>query len=450
LWVAREGQPSQLLVDWKPGVSGYFPLAAGPLADNQRFGKVWLLPYMTNKNAAQVHPLAQTWYDEVIISTQKIADPSAGTTTPTPATTTLSALPGNTAMDLGIYQCTDPVGESAANCRSVTDYSGMVYDPSRQRMVVFGGGHASTNYNAVNTFQTGALKWVEEYLPTPATLMTVANYDYTRGAWLSGPTGAYPLPAARHTVDQMVVVGDELILLATVEGNGMFTAGDQNPYTSYKFATHGRIAHYNFVTKSWSFASEEGITDWPGTALDPVSGKVVVLGTYTLSLYDPVARTRTAIFDFSTSAGAAHLKDESGNPVSNALLGINRNLVYFPPKDRFYYIGGAGTVFELNLDRSNFGNSTVTSLTTSGTPLPGQEMGFAYDSKYKIIGGGPIANVFYAFDPATKTWTSKVVQGGTPGSLAFHAIDYDPVNDVFIFLTDYASGRRTWAYRYAP
>jgi len=76
LWGARDGQPSVLLIDWRPGIGGYFPLAAGKLADNERFGKVWLLPYMTNKDPTQIHDLAQTWYDELIISTQRIADPA--------------------------------------------------------------------------------------------------------------------------------------------------------------------------------------------------------------------------------------------------------------------------------------------------------------------------------------------------------------------------------------
>jgi hypothetical protein len=76
LWIAREGQPSALVIDWKPGVAGYFPLAAGPPREDQRFGKVWLLPYMTSKDWRQIHPLAQTWYDELIISRQRIPDPA--------------------------------------------------------------------------------------------------------------------------------------------------------------------------------------------------------------------------------------------------------------------------------------------------------------------------------------------------------------------------------------
>lgn len=76
LWAARDGEPSQLIIDWNPGVSGYFPLTAGPALQNQRFGKVFLLPYMTGKDASQPHDLAQTWYDELIISTQRIPDPA--------------------------------------------------------------------------------------------------------------------------------------------------------------------------------------------------------------------------------------------------------------------------------------------------------------------------------------------------------------------------------------
>jgi hypothetical protein len=70
LWAAREGKASELVVNWGP-----YNLSAGSLADNQRFGKVWLLPYHTGKSGAQAHPTAYTWYDELIISRNKIADP---------------------------------------------------------------------------------------------------------------------------------------------------------------------------------------------------------------------------------------------------------------------------------------------------------------------------------------------------------------------------------------
>jgi hypothetical protein len=67
LWVAREGQPSQQVLNFGP-----FNINADI---GEQYGKVWLLPYHTGKDPTQVHPTGYTWYDELIISTSKIADP---------------------------------------------------------------------------------------------------------------------------------------------------------------------------------------------------------------------------------------------------------------------------------------------------------------------------------------------------------------------------------------
>jgi len=70
LWGAREGKPSELIIQWGP-----YSLTAGTAGTNERYGKVWLLPYNTGKDATQTNPVAYTWYDELIISRNKIADP---------------------------------------------------------------------------------------------------------------------------------------------------------------------------------------------------------------------------------------------------------------------------------------------------------------------------------------------------------------------------------------
>jgi hypothetical protein len=77
LWAARENKPPQLLINWRPGIGGYFPLTATDpnTGDEQSFGKVWLLPYMTATNETVAHPLMTTWYDELIISRQAIKFP---------------------------------------------------------------------------------------------------------------------------------------------------------------------------------------------------------------------------------------------------------------------------------------------------------------------------------------------------------------------------------------
>jgi hypothetical protein len=70
LWIAREGQTSEPVIDWGP-----YNLTAGDPSENQRFGKVWLLPYSTDKDSSQAHPTAYTWYDELIVSSEPIPDP---------------------------------------------------------------------------------------------------------------------------------------------------------------------------------------------------------------------------------------------------------------------------------------------------------------------------------------------------------------------------------------
>ena len=70
LWIARQGQPSQIVIDWGP-----YNLSAGNPHENQKYGKIWLLPYHTDKNSSQSTSTAYTWYDELIVSRRRIPDP---------------------------------------------------------------------------------------------------------------------------------------------------------------------------------------------------------------------------------------------------------------------------------------------------------------------------------------------------------------------------------------
>jgi hypothetical protein len=90
LWAAREGEASEPLINFT------INLSAGDPTLNQRFGKIWLLPYHTGKDATQVHPVCFTWYDELIISSQPIADPVVGTLPPEP--TSLGSAQGAQAL----------------------------------------------------------------------------------------------------------------------------------------------------------------------------------------------------------------------------------------------------------------------------------------------------------------------------------------------------------------
>lgn len=84
LWVARQGQPSKLVIDLSPRPVTFLGMTIPgmghgyDLANNEpaaKYGKLILGPYHTGKNPEQVHPVGYIWYDELIISTQPIQDP---------------------------------------------------------------------------------------------------------------------------------------------------------------------------------------------------------------------------------------------------------------------------------------------------------------------------------------------------------------------------------------
>jgi hypothetical protein len=355
---------------------------------------------------------------------------------------TLSGLADETALDLGQFDCTDVDGEDPGYCRQATDYSGFVYDPHNHKMLLYGGGHATTMTDSIHVLDLGgSLEWTDLYPPTPCAEMTAANLDSTNGAWLAGLAGPYPRPVSTHTYDMLAVAPllDEFIVIART-----FTGGTCNPVGN---DIGGRIAHFDGVGRTWSFSpTAEGATyeltvNIPASEPDPVSGKIVLVSNGGLSLYEPATRTYTHVSDtLNTSAG----------PQANLSSTLYANhLVYFPPGDRFYYIVRKQPVevYALKLDRNDPAQSTIDRITTTGPTSTNGEPGYAYDEINHVIGGAVQDDEFFVLDPATGTWSSHPMNGGSPGSMAFHSIAYDSVDNVFVFVTDYNSGRKTWAYR---
>jgi hypothetical protein len=370
--------------------------------------------------------------------------------TPNP---TLTGLAENTGLDLGAYTCNPPVGDNSYPCVNITDYSGFTYDADNNRMLMFGGGHATTMTDELVEFPMSTLTWSPLYTSTPCANMTPGNLDRTRAAWLSGPSGPFPRPVSRHTYDNLIAPPGlgEFINLAECNGGQSICPQGFDFSSGDPFFMSGRVAHYVYQSGTWTFSATAGggevpagSQSYPSISYDPLSGQVIILGRYGLSTYDPVAKTKVR----HIRGDWGELVDSAGNYLSDGELRGWCNLVYFPPNQRHYYFNRYYTplrVYELQLDRTNWDQSTVTQMTVTGTPPPSRESGFDYDSVNQIIGGGVANDRFYAYDPAAHSWTEKTIQGGSPGTVAFHALSYDPVNNVFIFLTQ---ARRTWAYRF--
>ena len=270
--------------------------------------------------------------------------------------------------------------------------------------------------------------------------MDPGNLDAALGAWKAGTSGPYPRPVSAHTYDFHGVAPDqnEFVLLGrSFTGGGCSKVGND---------VGGPIAHFDLAKQVWSFSADPTTAKFTdglaATGFDPPTRKFISLGSTGLSIYDPAARTMRHVADTLPSA--------AGKAVDVTSLGYANHMVYFPPQDTFYYFGRGAPVatYALKLDRAAPAQSTLDPVATSGPTSPHQEPAYDYDATNQIIGGGVASDTFYVFNPASKLWSSQAIVGGKPGTLAFHALRYDPVDNVFIFVTDYASGQHTWAYRY--
>lgn len=69
VWMQRQGEKPVLVIDYDRNLRG-------PEKPFMKYGKIWLLPYMTNKDPLEDHPEAYMWFDELIVSRSPIAPAS--------------------------------------------------------------------------------------------------------------------------------------------------------------------------------------------------------------------------------------------------------------------------------------------------------------------------------------------------------------------------------------
>ncbi len=345
----------------------------------------------------------------------------------------LDGLADNEAIDLGAYECQSRMPQIADHCQKITDFSRFNYDPASHRILMFGGGHAATGRTDVDVFDFEALDWQSLY-PSMACEEVAAEAIDPRGFHESSGH-----PVARHTYDQSVVAtidGAPHLLLLSTEG----FAGHCHSYN----ATIESVASLRLDAECpWEYSPQFELPWAYATSaeFDPVSGMVIVLGDTRgageggLWVYDPKTATVVSYVD----------EVEYG--------GIANNMVYYPPTDRMIYLQRDGVVREVVLDRDDWSGTVSNVLNPTGMPAQGNETGFAYDSCKQVIGGGVADGMFFTFDPIANAWSSEAMSvtssdGHDIGTQVFHMMEYDPVDNAYVFIADGSGGRRTWAYRH--
>jgi hypothetical protein len=317
-------------------------------------------------------------------------------------------------------------------------------------LLLFGGGHAATAEDVVLRFPIAELDWSADYRATPYGAMQEKGGDgkpryLTAGKFWQVPGENPPLrPVARHSYSGFVWSTAINRMILPCGNNGV----------SYGFTNDtlgGNVAEYDPVTRQWEDTGVPGSRAELAFCEDPVTQNILAMDNTGLHVYDPRARR------WRPGAGAA----APG-------MSYAENLVYFPPNDRFYYIGrtfdpviGAPHIWEFALDRATFHPVYTTSsagraaaMTTNWRPHPNTsgETGYAYDSANQLIVGGMQAGLMLAFRPVSDgvgQWLQQTVPGARPTTFYCHA--YVPGKNYHIVVCDIPNkGRRTLGFRWDP
>ncbi len=340
---------------------------------------------------------------------------------------TLTALKPGDAIDLGVFRCETPADESPGRCHFVVDGATLRYDRRHHRFFMLGGGN--TQVDSLFVFDPDTLQWKAVYEPTLCGNRTQANYDEVNAAWRTGPGGGYPRPILNDPQDTFLAmpgVGE----LGLFRRNGILNLTCTTRVADFS----GTVAHFSVDGGTWSFSAAKGddATGLHSFEWDPLSQQVVSLGQFGLSLYDPRQRTWRQVLSGTDLAGP---------------LAYNQELVYEPQSDRFLYFQAATSkVYALALNRADPVQSTLTERSTSG-PFPTGALGFVSTESGGTVVGAVINGTALVFNAETGVFTPTVVGDGGAGASGAHAVAFDPVNGVVVFLTDYVSGYHTWVWR---
>jgi hypothetical protein len=328
-------------------------------------------------------------------------------------------------------------------------WSGGAYDNARDRMVVYGGGHADSWYNNMFAFDLGQLKWMRL-----SEMGATSTGDQPDPSWRDTrleSCGFYPKGAVSLPASVMNASGTQVAYSACFTEPVLSQLDLQQPRSSH---TYGAV----FVDPQGRYCSI-GETYFINAGGSPVS----VCFDPATSKWSRIADRPNGIGGRGQTAVAANghvwsLAGESGyigeyDPVTNAWTryGYNnydagggtdidrkRNQLY----TLFTNVDGSHELhrWDLNSPASLSANQTYSVVGTSGTTPAelGKRPGFAYADaldKFYAWGGG---QTVYSFNPATSSWTKLAPSGDVPATQAvwgtYGRFRYSAARKVFVLV----------------
>jgi hypothetical protein len=342
------------------------------------------------------------------------------------ATTQAAGSGGGIPSALGWYQIPNTPGPACPSgftgCNNVVAaWSGAVADTTRNRLILWGGGHTDYNGNELYALDLNTLTFARLNNPSaPAGSCVAANSDGT--------------PNARHTYDGLAYLPSTDQMFAF---NGSLSCGagsGPNPSDSWT---------YSFSTGTWQRISYTG--NAPGTSAgthydyltfgddadyDPNTGLVIAKDGAGIFTYNPSTKVWTPVNSFGSDYHLTSVVD---------------------PKRKLFISMGNGQGFKVNIASGSGYPATTPTFSGCGSALSQASPGLAYDPVQNLIVGWGGGGTVYLYNPDTDSCTSVTYPNG-PGAEqqngTFGRFRYFPALGVFALVNDW--GTNAYTLRLTP
>jgi len=289
-------------------------------------------------------------------------------------------------------------------CSTVIDaWNGGVMDTTRNRLIIWGGGH--TDYYGNELYALNLNTLVLSRITDPG--LPLASPSPCQESIVNGTQ-----PNSRHTyggltylptLDKMFVFGGAMACSIGVFSDGTWL--------------------FNFGTNQWEAKNPTGTIPQPQpgivTAYDPNTGKVFLHDLADLYTYTPSTNTYVRL----TNNG-------------NYSIDYNMTAAIDPVRKKFVILGG-GQAWVYNIGGSTFTKQPLS--TTGGSAIINAGYpGVAYDSTRDRIVAWSGGNAVYELNLDTNTWSSTSFSGG-PGTSEHGVLgrwQYSPATGVFVTIND--------------
>lgn len=325
-----------------------------------------------------------------------------------------------------------------------------IYDPLRDRMIVFGGRAAGWNYHDVWELRFApTLEWVEIVASNPPVgrAFHAAVYDSQRDRMLM--CGGDSALTAFDDLWSLPLSGQPDWIQLTPSGTGPGPIlGHALIYDSTADALvvyGGSDAFYGGACSSDVHVLDLGTEVW--SVLSP-TGNIPSPRFFHSALYDPV-RSQLIAFGGFTAGQVAHFNDTwalalEGSPAWTLLhqpsgLGpASTEMLYEPVGDRLLTYGADGVAAGALRQMLLTGSEWTDVPTTGVPPSPRSDASMTYDpvrGRYLLFGGlisGPVmVNEVWALDLSSTppTWAQLAPSGPIPPARAGHFAAYDSERD---------------------